>query len=137
MIITESTIPTFQLPKSRHADAGIALHFIMFVISFVVYMNSGWSGYVIFPLTMVLVFVNAFYWFNVDENSYSEYKASYISRLDQLDVCVIKKEIAACGFGTRTERFLTSYLKLHHPDSIEKCQYENFNFFTCEGNKIS
>lgn len=128
-------IPEYKLPNSSHAGFGIAIYLLIATISFVVYVNTGWSGYVIFPLAMVLSLTNAAYWFNVDENRYIQYKNYYVQQLTQSDVATIKQKISECGFGTRTERFLTSYLKRYHADALEKCQNEIFNFFTCDENK--
>tara|TARA_B100000809_G_C15016242_1_gene486775 strand:- start:466 stop:873 length:408 start_codon:yes stop_codon:yes gene_type:complete len=131
--MTITFIPEFELPCSSHANAGVALHSMIFALSAVLYVNTELAWYSIAALTFVLFIANTFYWFGVDEKKYVEYKASYVSLLDQLDVCIIKQKIEECGFGTSTERFLTSYLKKKHPNSIKKCQYETFNFFSCKG----
>jgi hypothetical protein len=120
-MMADKKIENYELPGSQHANKGLLVHLFVMILSFIAYVSVGFSLYILLPITASLLVVNFIYWFNKDHDNYTQYQNAYINHLKLLDIALIKSKIIESGFGTNTERFLTSYLIKNHPNSINSC----------------
>lgn len=91
------------------------------------FFSSGLSLYFVLLIISILLVSNFIYWSNKDLNNYTQYRNAYSEKLMSLDVATIESKIVDSGFGTSTERFLTSYLIKSHPKSKVYCHEGNTN----------